>query len=116
MYVVRVYTGDDGESHFEDVAIGLEDRGLGGRISRLIRGSGVMFREVDATYDLDFHNAPRRQFVVNLTGYHGWGWHYTTPRPGRDSARRGHVGPRSQECGGGWQVENVSLYTRRRRR
>ncbi|SUZ96632.1 uncharacterized protein METZ01_LOCUS49486, partial [marine metagenome] len=68
VYVVRVYTGDDGESHFEDVAIGLEDRGLGGRISRLIRGSGVMFREVDATYDLDFHNAPRRQFVVNLTG------------------------------------------------
>ena len=96
MYVVRVYTGDDGESHFEDVAIGLEDRGLGGRISRLIRGSGVMFREVDATY--------------------GWGWHYTATRPGRDSARRGHVGPRSQECGGGWQVENVSLYTRRRRR
>ena len=68
MDVVRVYTGEDGESHFEDVPIGLEDRGLGGRISGLIRGSGVMFREVDATYDLDFHNAPRRQFVVNLTG------------------------------------------------
>ena len=68
MDVVRVYTGEDGESHFEDVPIGLEDRGLGGRISGLIRGSGVMFREVDATYDLDFHNAPRRQFVVNLAG------------------------------------------------
>ena len=66
--VVRVYTGEDGESHFEDVPIGLENRGLGGRISALIRGSGVMFREVDATYDLDFHNAPRRQFVVNLIG------------------------------------------------
>ena len=66
--VVRVYTGEDGESHFEDVPIGLENRGLGGRISALIRGSGVMFREVAATYDLDFHNAPRRQFVVNLIG------------------------------------------------
>ena len=66
--VVRVYTGEDGESHFEDAPIGLENRGLGGRISALIRGSGVMFREVDATYDLDFHNAPRRQFVVNLIG------------------------------------------------
>ena len=42
MYVVRVYTGDDGESHFEDVAIDLEDQGLGGRISRLIRGSGAV--------------------------------------------------------------------------
>ena len=59
--VVRVYTGEDGESHFDDVPIG-------GRISALIRGSGVMFREVAATYDLDFHNAPRRQFVVNLIG------------------------------------------------
>ena len=27
-----------------------------------------MFREVGGDYDLDFHNAPRRQFVVNLTG------------------------------------------------
>jgi len=27
-----------------------------------------MFREVESTYDLDFHNAPRRQFVVNLMG------------------------------------------------
>ena len=47
--VVRVYTGEDGESHFEDAPIGLENRGLGGRISALIRGSGVMFREVDIT-------------------------------------------------------------------
>ncbi len=27
-----------------------------------------MFREVDGDYDLDFHTAPRRQLVVNLTG------------------------------------------------
>ena len=117
MYVVRVYTGDDGESHFEDVAIDLEDQGLGGRISRLIRGSGVMFREVDATYDLDFHNAPRRQLVVNLTGSVDITVGDGTVRrlgPG-DSARRGYVRPRSQECSGGWQVENVSLYSCRRR-
>ena len=68
MQVVRVYTGDDDRSHFEDVDIPLADTGSLGRISELIRGSGVMFREVDGDYDLDFHNAPRRQFVVNLTG------------------------------------------------
>jgi quercetin dioxygenase-like cupin family protein len=28
----------------------------------------VLFREVDGDYDLDFHNAPRRQFVINLKG------------------------------------------------
>ena len=68
MRVVRVYTGDDGRSHFENVRVPLEDSGSLGRISHLIRGTGVMFREVGGDYDLDFHNAPRRQFVVNLEG------------------------------------------------
>ena len=68
MQVVRIYTGDDGESHFEDVEIELEDRGPVGRISALWSGPGVVFREVEGDYDLDFHNAPRRQLVVNLTG------------------------------------------------
>ncbi len=68
MRVVRVYTGDDGESHFEDVDIPLGDATVGGRLSRLIRGPGVVFRQVGGDYDLDFHAAPRRQFVVNLRG------------------------------------------------
>ncbi|MCP5180819.1 MAG: hypothetical protein H6993_18295 [Pseudomonadales bacterium] len=68
MKVTRIYTGADGESHFEDVDVGLEDRGGAGRISALWRASGVMFREVDGDYDLGFHTAPRRQLVVNLTG------------------------------------------------
>ena len=68
MRVVRVYTGDDGRSHFEDVEIPLSGDGAIGRLSELIRGPGVVFREVGGDYDLDFHNAPRRQFVVNLAG------------------------------------------------
>ncbi|MYE22348.1 MAG: hypothetical protein F4Y01_00065 [Gammaproteobacteria bacterium] len=68
MRVVRVYTGDDGESHFQDVDIGVTSEGGIGRLSPLIEGPGVMFREVDGDYDLDFHTAPRRQFVVNLRG------------------------------------------------
>ena len=68
MRITRLYTGDDGISHFEDVDIDLEDFGDAGQISRLWRGSGVIFREVAADYELDFHVAPRRQLVVNLTG------------------------------------------------
>ncbi len=68
MQFVRVYTGEDGASHFEDVDIPLKDTGGMGRISSLWRGKGVLFREVDGDYALDFHNAPRRQFVINLTG------------------------------------------------
>lgn len=68
MQFVRVYTGDDGRSHFEDGDIALQDMGGMGRISALWRGKGVIFREVDGDYALDFHTAPRRQFVINLTG------------------------------------------------
>lgn len=69
MELVRVYTGSDGQSHFEDVTIEFENHdSLTGAISTLWPGSGVMFREVDGSYSLDFHNAPRRQLVVNLTG------------------------------------------------
>ena len=66
MRVTRIYTGDDGESHFEDVEIPLRDLGDLGRISAQVDVKGLMFREVGADYDLDFHCAPRRQYVVNL--------------------------------------------------
>ncbi len=68
MHIVRVYTGSDGESHFEDLPIEFDESGGFGRISKMVKARGVMFREVDGDYDLDFHNAPRRQYVVNLTG------------------------------------------------
>ena len=68
MKYVRIYSGDDGQSHFEDVEVDLADHGPLGRISDLVRGKGVVFREVEGEYHYDFHNAPRRQFVVNLTG------------------------------------------------
>ena len=68
MQIVRVYTGADGRSHFEDVDVELSEGGPFGRISRMVAARGVLFREVDGDYSLDFHNAPRRQYVVNLTG------------------------------------------------
>jgi hypothetical protein len=64
--ITRVYSGDDGESHFEDVEIELDDRGNIGRLSKLMNATGVLFRENDGDYQLDWHCAPRRQFVINL--------------------------------------------------
>jgi len=68
MEIVRIYSGSDGRSHFEDVPIELAEMGAAGRISERWPGRGVQFREVDGSYHLDFHVAPRRQLVVNLTG------------------------------------------------
>jgi len=68
MKVVRVYTGPDNKSHFEDVEIPLKDGGKAGFMSELMKATGVVFRETDGNYHFDFHNAPRRQYVVNLEG------------------------------------------------
>lgn len=66
--LTRLYTGGDGESHFEDLEIPLQDAGLVGRLSKLETATGVVFRETDGDYDFDWHNAPRRQLVVMLGG------------------------------------------------
>ncbi len=68
MKVTCVYTGADNQSHFEDVDIPLKDGGRIGQLSDLIPATGVIFRETGGDYDLDFHNAPRRQYVVMLEG------------------------------------------------
>ncbi len=68
MKVVRVYTGADNKSHFEDVEIPLKSGGKAGFMSDLEKATGVIFRETGGDYNFDFHNAPRRQYVVNLEG------------------------------------------------
>ena len=68
MKVTRIYTGDDGESHFEDIDIPLKDAGDIGSLSEQFKATGVIFRETDGNYDYNFHNAPQRQYVVMLDG------------------------------------------------
>jgi hypothetical protein len=68
MKVTRIYTGADNKSHFEDVEVPLKAGGKAGFMSDLQKATGVVFRETDGNYDFDFHNAPRRQYVVNLEG------------------------------------------------
>ncbi len=67
MNITRIYTGDDYESHFEDLDIPLRE-GQYGSISRFVPVTGVAFRETPLGASLDFHNAPQRQFVITLTG------------------------------------------------
>ena len=68
MKYTRIYADSDGESHFEDVEIEMKQAPYNaGTISEMIAAKGVMFRH-SGEYFIDWHNAPRRQFVVNLTG------------------------------------------------
>jgi hypothetical protein len=68
MHYFRIYAGADGESHFEDVAVALSGQPGGSEYSELHPASGVIFRRSPADQFLDWHPAPRRQFVVTLSG------------------------------------------------
>jgi hypothetical protein len=68
MTIIRLYTGADNQSHFEDVRIALKSTGKIGFISELMKATGIVFRETAGDYNYEFHTAPRRQYVVNLEG------------------------------------------------
>ena len=66
MKIHRLWVDDRGESHFEDMEIPLDEATRAGRLSARMPATGIIFREVPADYDLDWHPAPRRQYIVNL--------------------------------------------------
>ncbi len=68
MIVTRLYTGPDGESHFEDVDIPLKDADGAERRSEPIKATGIIFRETSGEFNHDWHNASRRQFLITLKG------------------------------------------------
>src|ERR1700720_4962478 len=58
-----------GETHLEDISPEMKASDHSSMMSGLIAAKGVIFRETNAAqYFVDWHNAPRRQFVINLTG------------------------------------------------
>ncbi len=66
MKIHRLYVDKNGESHFEDVEVMFTDSTRAGRHSARLPATGIIFREVPPDYDLDWHPAPRRQYIINL--------------------------------------------------
>lgn len=63
MTIGRLYTGDDGSSHFEEwdtVSMPITDEDA--------PAVATMFRVSTTARDDGWHNAPRRQYVVTLSG------------------------------------------------
>ncbi len=59
MKIMRLYSGSDGRSHFDAIDV---------EIDKLHLGEGIVFRHVAANYINSWHTAPRRQYVINLSG------------------------------------------------
>ena len=67
MKIARIYTGADNRSHFEELEIPLGPAAYGHESER-VPAAGVIFRETPEGGALDFHPAPRRPFVITLSG------------------------------------------------
>ena len=63
MQIVRIYSGDDGESHFEDVV----PEEMVVIAKRLGEGDIQLLSRQSPSFS-DYHTAPRRQFVLHLLG------------------------------------------------
>ncbi|MBN2613223.1 MAG: hypothetical protein JXB00_16840 [Bacteroidales bacterium] len=66
--VTRIFNNQNNDSEFEELTIPLKNAGPIGFLSEEIPVKGIVFREVNPSYDYDFHNAPQRQYVVLLDG------------------------------------------------
>jgi len=66
--LIRLYTGDDGESHFEKGTLELPKLEGTTHRSRSWHATKVSFEESPAGSNLDWHRAPVRQYVITLSG------------------------------------------------
>ena len=65
---VRLWTGDDDNSHFEEGVIPLDPGPRGDLLSAKLPVTTVSFQETPPGGKLDWHDAPVRQLVVTLSG------------------------------------------------
>ena len=66
MRIHNLYTDAQGQSHFRDIEIEWAEEGPAGKLSKRLPATGIIFRQVQPSYDLDWHPAPRRQYIINL--------------------------------------------------
>lgn len=67
MKLYRLYTGADGQSHLEPLQVPFE---LEGKLARapMQAATGVIFTRFEPGAFVDWHTAPRRQYVITLSG------------------------------------------------
>ena len=63
MAIMRLYTGDDGQTHLEEL-----DPASHPDLTAMTAATGIQFRVSEPGRFSDWHNAPRRQYVITLSG------------------------------------------------
>ena len=68
MRIHNLYVDTQGETHFRDIEVEWVEERHFSKLSARLPATGIIFRETSADYDLDWHPAPRRQYIINLDG------------------------------------------------
>jgi len=68
MAIIRIYTGPDNKSHFEQIEPRWEPLGDKSERAELIPGSGIIMRRFEPGRTNPWHHAPGRYAVFTLTG------------------------------------------------
>lgn len=68
MKITRLYSDENGESHFEDMDIPLKSGGKIGSLSDILPVTGMMLRENPGDYIYDWHPTPQKQYIIMLEG------------------------------------------------
>ena len=66
MRIHNLYKDANGETHFRDIEIEWVEEKHMSKLSKCFPATGIIFRETSGDYDLDWHPAPRRQYIINL--------------------------------------------------
>jgi hypothetical protein len=66
--ITRLYTGPDGQTHAEEIEAKFAPAG-GNDVYKLMANSGAEIRRAPPGRVADWHNAPRRQYVMTLSGH-----------------------------------------------
>lgn len=68
MKYIKLYTGKDNQSHFEEMDSGPASKEILGYYSKEYPVSEMIFRDFEAGNFFDWHTAPQPQYIVYLEG------------------------------------------------
>ena len=68
MRIHNIYVDDKGQSHWRDIEVEWVEKRNASELSARLPATGIIFRKTSGDYDLDWHPAPRRQYIINLDG------------------------------------------------
>ncbi len=108
--LIRLYTGDDGQSHIEKSEIPYTISNERNQHSPWFPVTNVCFAESPPGSSLDWHTAPQRQYVITLTG----SLEFTTRNKDRFILNPGDILLAEDTTGGGhkWRLVNDQPWRR----